>query len=121
MAFILAVCLIVQGFMMALHGPMGAMADTGDRRIVVLCTVDGIRHVTLDESGVPVDDENTPVQGVRCPLCTAAANMVLALPESNDFAFAPTSKDLFETPVEVIPATDRRPDNLNCLDPPFQA
>ncbi len=110
--------------MMSLHGPAGALAtlvDTSGYRTVALCTTGGTRQITLDENGVPVDDENTPAQGVRCPLCMAAASIVLALPDSNDFAFAPTGKDLFETPPETIPTTDSRPDDLNCLDPPIKA
>ncbi len=110
--------------MMSLHGPASALAvlvDTSGYRTVELCTTGGTRQITLDVSGVPIEDEKAPAKGVRCPLCMAAANIVLAQPESNDFAFAPTGKDLFETSVEIIPTTDRRPDDLNCLDPPFKA
>ncbi len=110
--------------MMSLHGPMAVMSALADSRglqTVVLCTPEGAQKITLDENGVPVEHGDMPAQGVNCPFCLTVAGVVLALPDNTDFAFAPTGKDLFETAPETIPTTDRRPDDLNCLDPPYTA
>jgi len=71
---ILTIGLIVQGFMMSLHGPMAVMSALADSRglhTVALCTPEGSQEITLDENGLPVEEGDMPAQGVNCPFCLA--------------------------------------------------
>ncbi len=108
---------------MSMHGPamaVNTLADKSGFQRVVLCTGNGTRLITLNENGVPYEEE-MPMLGVSCPFCLASANFVLVLPDDTGFVFAPTGQDLFEPSPITLQKLDQSPDNLHCLDPPFQA
>jgi hypothetical protein len=123
-ALIMTLSLVIQGIMMSLHGPamaMNAYSKSGATITAVLCTGAGQRQITLDQDGNIVEDADLPKAMVSCPLCLAASNVVLALPDIQSIVLAPITKDVFEHPPVFSPTSDRRPDSLNCLDPPYKA
>lgn len=48
----------------------GAASASGGLQQVVLCTADGLRVVTLDTDGNPIEDDGAPVQVADCAICS---------------------------------------------------
>ena len=87
----------------ALHVPpavAGALPGDDFLSQLVLCTSSGLRVVQLDESGQPVDPDQSPSSAPGCPICTSLS----AAP----FALAPDAVEL-NVPHTIATALDDRP------------
>lgn len=117
--------LLFQVFLTAWHAPVMAFALGADAgplsRTIVICTGDGLRRITLDRDGAPVDTSDIPNLGKTCPVCLSLAAGDAAIEPASACLPAPARAPAFELVHLDEAVTDRRPFVRCGLDPPAAA
>ncbi len=104
--------LIVQALMAAVMLPMQlgvrtALADAAASDAIIICTPSGMKQISFDADGNPVEKT---VPGSDCPVCDALAAVAFALPAMDAAPPVPLAAPDMERP-----ASEHVPVSIACL------
>jgi hypothetical protein len=115
--------LVIQAMMTAVMLPMQlgvrtALAGAADSNVIIICTPSGMKQISFDADGNPVEKT---VPNSDCPVCDALAAVAFALPAVDAASFVPPAAPHVERP-----ASEHFPISIACLahnnrDPPSLA
>ena len=115
--------LLFQVFLSAWHTPLVALTFAGASdpfsKSVVICTANGLRTITLDDSGEPIETPILPNYSKSCQICLSLAGSVAVVP---DLPTLPSVEIIGTIPLKYSTVgpmmQDRRPYVRCGLDPP---
>lgn len=113
-------CLVFQAIVAAAMLPMSlgvqsAQAAANDPNAIIICTPFGMKQITFDANGNPVEKT---IPGQHCPVCDALATASFALPGALADAPAPLVDAGFITPANEFLPVKSASLTLNNRGPP---